>query len=356
MKILVVRLSSLGDVLHLFPAISDLRRRFPDAEIHWLVEPAFAQLVSWHAAVDKVIEAPLRSHKKQWRQIPRLLRGLRAQLKAENYDIVLDAQGLLKSALLARLTGVEVFGFDASSARESFAARLYRKTACIPAGLHVIDKNRQLVEKLFGSDISQPDDFGLELFRTQQMAKELPDEIKGFVDQPCVMLLHGTTWNSKYWPESSWHELVGLLSEQGVHCLLPWGNEDEHRRAQRLATGEYAHVLPRMPLSELVSVLLHTRGFISVESGIGHLATVLDIPGLMLHGPTDPNYSGINGKNCRHIVSGIDCSPCFKRDCPILDTHSGMPPCQLRITVQQVYQFCLEQFVSRYENVIVVRQ
>lgn len=341
MKILVVRLSSLGDILHLFPAISDLRRRFPDAEIHWLVEPAFAEMVGWHSAVNNVITVPLRSHKKSWWKIPKLLRGLKRQLQAEKYDLVLDAQGLLKSALLARLAGVDIYGFNADSARESLAAKFYWKTASVASGLHVIEKNRQLVAQLFDADISQPADFGLEAFRQKQTL--LSDGMDGFSGQPYIVLLHGTTWNSKYWPESSWQELVRLLTEQGWRCLLPWGNEEEHRRAQRLqvAGGELSQVLPRMSLTELMTVLLHARGFVSVESGIGHLATVLDIPGIMLHGPTDPAYSGILGKSCRHITSGLYCSPCFKRDCPRLESQAEIPPCQQAITAQTVFQQCM---------------
>src|SRR5450631_3548205 len=98
MKILIVKLSSLGDILHMFPAISDLRRHFPGAEIHWLVEPAFAEALGWHSAIDKVITVPLRAYKKKWWKIPVILSKLRKQLRAEYYDIVLDAQGLLKSA------------------------------------------------------------------------------------------------------------------------------------------------------------------------------------------------------------------------------------------------------------------
>ncbi|HCI53964.1 MAG TPA: lipopolysaccharide heptosyltransferase I [Gallionella sp.] len=345
MKILVVRLSSLGDILHLFPAISDLRRRLPDAEIHWLVEPAFAEMVSWHAAVDKVITVPLRSHKKQWWRLPKLLRGLKRQLRAEQYDLVLDAQGLLKSALLARLAGVTIYGFDAESARESLAAKCYQKTARVASGLHIVDKNRQLVAQLFGADISQAADYGLAVFRQNQMSR--PASVEGCV-KPSIVLLHGTTWNSKYWPESSWLELVGLLTRQGIHCLLPWGNEAEHRRAQRLqqAGGELVQVLPKLSLTELMSVLLHAQGFVSVESGIGHLATVLDIPGIMLHGPTAPEYSGILGKSCLHITSGLYCSPCFKRDCPRLESKADMPPCQLAITPQQVCQKCGELLVT----------
>ncbi|MDO8343853.1 MAG: lipopolysaccharide heptosyltransferase I [Cellvibrio sp.] len=344
MKILVVRLSSLGDVLHLFPAISDLRGRFPDAEIHWLVEPAFAEMVSWHSAVNKVIMVPLRSHKKSWWKIPQLLRGLKRHLNAENYDYVLDAQGLLKSALLARLAGVDVFGFHADSTRESLAAKFYQKTASVASGLHVIEKNRQLVAQLFNADISLPADYGLDVFRQKKMEESLPKALEGFADQPYIVLLHGTTWNSKYWPESSWLELVQLLTQHGWRCLLPWGNEVEHRRAQRLqaAGGVHAQVLPKLSLTELMQVLLHAQGFVSVETGIGHLASVLDIPGIMLHGPTDPAYSGILGKSCQHITSGLDCSPCFKRDCPRLESKEGTPPCQLAITAQMVFHECMK--------------
>lgn len=343
MKILVVRLSSLGDILHLFPAISDLRRHFPDAEIHWLAEPAFAEVAGWHSAVDKVITVPLRAHKKSWWKIPALLNKLRKQLQAENYDIVLDAQGLLKSAFLARLAGVAVFGFAAGSARESPAALFYQKTAKVADGLHVIEKNRQLVATIFSADITQAADYGLDEFRQKRMHAELSGTLNNFTDQPYVVLLHGTTWNSKYWPEDSWVELIHLLAQQGLRCLLPWGNEVERQRADRLqaAGGEYAQVLSKMSLTELMDVLLHARAFVSVETGIGHLAAALDVPGVMLHGPTDPGYSGILGKSCQHITSGIYCSPCFKRDCPRLQTAQEIPPCQQEIRPLQVYRRCL---------------
>jgi len=303
---------------------------------------------------------PLRAHKKIWWKVPGLLNKLRGQLQAEHYDIVLDAQGLLKSALLARLAGATVFGFDAASARESIATQFYRQTARIPAGLHVIEKNRRLVAALIrqyeaagtgrnqagqepAKTALQPLDFGLGEFRQRQLQTSLNDQLREITERPYLVLLHGTTWNSKYWPESSWQELIRLLARQGLQCLLPWGNENERLRALRLqqAGGEQALVLPKLSLSELTSVLLHARAFISVETGIGHLAAVLDVPGLMLHGPTDPEYSGILGLSCQHITSGVDCSPCFKRDCPKLDIPGGIPACQQKITAQSVYQQCL---------------
>lgn len=348
MKILVVRLSSLGDILHLFPAISDLRRHFPEAQIHWLVEPAFAEVAGWHSAVNKVIPAPLRAHKKIWWKIPALLYKLRQQLRAEKYDAVLDAQGLLKSALLARLAGVPVFGFAVGSAREALAAQFYKRSARVPDGLHVIEKNRQLVAAIFSADISQPADFGLNEFRNERMQTKFSGALKNIVSEPCIVLLHGTTWNSKYWPEASWIELIRLLTQQGWRCLLPWGNEVELDRARRLqsAGGEYARVLPKMSLTELMDVLLYARAFVSVESGIGHLAAALDVPGIMLHGPTDPAYSGILGKACLHITSGIDCSPCFRRNCPRLNNAQHIPPCQQAITPIQIYKQCVELIAS----------
>lgn len=352
MKILVVKLSSLGDILHLFPAVSDLRGIFPDAEIHWLVEPAFAEVAGWHSAVNKVITVPLRAHKKDWWKLPALLSKLRRQLRSENYDIVLDAQGLLKSALLARLAGNVVFGFAAGSAREPLAARLYKKSARVADGLHVIEKNRQLVATIFSADLTRAADYGLEEFSRKQMNAGLSGALMDFTDQPYIVLLHGTTWNSKYWPEASWLELIHLLAQQGWRCLLPWGNEEEHQRAERLqaAGGEYARVLPKLSLADLINVLLHARSFVSVESGIGHIAAALDIHGVMLHGPTDPGYSGVLGKACQHITSGIYCSPCFRRNCPRIQNANEIPPCQQEIKAQQVFQKCQEAMAQNHRE------
>jgi heptosyltransferase-1 len=335
MKILVVRLSSLGDIVHLFPAISDLRRKFPDAAIHYLVEPAFAEMVGWHCAIDKVITVAIRRHKKNWWKLPGILRDLQRKLVAEKYDLVIDAQGLLKSALLSRMAGAPVYGFAADSARESLATGFYQKTASVAAGLHIVEKNRQLIAKLFDADILQTADYGLTAF-TQR-----PIELPISLEAGCIVLLHGTTWNSKYWPELYWQELVRLLTEQGFRCLLPWGNEEEHQRAQRIAVVS-AQILPQLSLADLTALLQQSRCFVSVETGIGHLATVLDIPGVMLHGPTDPDYSGITGKFCIHVTSNLPCSPCFKRNCPRLDVAGEIPPCQLAITPRMVFDECLK--------------
>jgi heptosyltransferase-1 len=298
--------------------------------------------VSWHSAIDKVITVALRAHKKTWWKIPALLGKLRRRLQAEKYDVVLDAQGLLKSAVLSRLPGVPVYGFDANSARESIAAKLYQKTAHIKDGFHIIEKNRQLVGQLFDADITRPADFGLDEFRRDKMEGKLSGMLAELADQPYIVLLHGTTWNSKYWPESAWAELIREFSQQGLRCLIPWGNEVELQRACRLQAtgGEKALVLPKLSLTELMTILLHARAFVSVESGIGHFAAALDVPGVMLHGPTNPGYSGIQGKACQHITSGIYCSPCFKRDCPRIANKLEIPPCQQEIKPQQVYLQC----------------
>jgi heptosyltransferase-1 len=204
------------------------------------------------------------------------------------------------------------------------------------------------VAALFSADISPLADFGLNEFRSERMQTKFSGAFKNIPDKPYIVLLHGTTWNSKYWPETSWMELIRLLTQQGWRGLLPWGNEVERDRAQRLQTagGEHAQVLPKMSLTEMMDVLLHARAFVSVESGIGHLAAALDISGIMLHGPTDPSYSGILDKACLHITSGIDCSPCFRRDCPKLSNLQKIPPCQQEIAPMQVYRQCIELIAS----------
>lgn len=240
-----------------------------------------------------------------------------------------------------------MYGFDADSARESQAAWLYQKTVKLPKGLHVIEKNRRLVSQLFAMEMASAADYGLDKFRHKLLENERPNFLKN-IEQPYIVLLHGTTWDSKYWPESSWIELIQRLVERGWRCLIPWGNEAEQQRAYRLQTagGVHAEVLQKMSLTELMKVLLHARAFVSVESGIGHLAAALDIPGVMLHGPTSPHYSGILGKSCEHITSDIACSPCFKRNCPILN-RVGVPPCQQAITPQQVLALlCLNDPMS----------
>ena len=309
-------------------------------------------MAGWHSAVDKVLAVSLRAQKKRWWKIPALLSKLRRQLRAEHYNIVLDAQGLLKSALVSRLAGSAVYGFAAGSARESSASWLYDKKAKVPNGLHVIEKNRLLLATFFAYDISQPADFGLDKFRRQQLQSELSGALKDTTAQPYLLLLHGTTWNSKYWPETYWEELIRLLVQQGWRCLLPWGNDEEYQRALRLkaAGGEHAPVLPKLSLTELVSVVMRARAFVSVETGLGHLAAALGVPGIMLHGPTDPGYSGIPGKACRHITSGIYCSPCFRRDCPRIQSAQEVPPCQQKILPQQIYQECLALIGSSAEG------
>jgi heptosyltransferase-1 len=126
----------------------------------------------------------------------------------------------------------------------------------VPEGLHVIEKNRQLIAKIFDADIMQAANFGLDKFRHERMQDKFSRALPEITDQPYIVLLHGTTWNSKYWPEASWTELIHLLAQQGWRCLLPWGNEVERQRAHRLqaAGGEQAQVLPKLSLTELMSM------------------------------------------------------------------------------------------------------
>lgn len=348
-RILIVKLSSLGDLLHFFPALTWLHQLQPDATIDWVVEPAFADLVSWHQAVNQVISAPIRQHKKHWWRLPSVLGALKQELNQHSYDLVIDSQGLLKSAWVARLAGAPVAGYGKDSARESLAARCYQRPITVTSGQHIVRKHLALIGGIF--DVEVPDhmpqqtDFGLTPFIQQQHQTPLSAELSLLTDLPFWVMLHGTTWNTKYWPEAHWQSLIQQMISRGQRVLLPWGNEAEYQRAYRLKA-DYSDlqcvVLPRLSLNTLAALMLKAKGVVSAETGLGHIATVLGVPCVMLHGPTDPLYSGIQLPNCHHLSSRLTCAPCLKRDCPKNPVIADQPDCQLQLKPQYVMQFCEE--------------
>ena len=237
MKILLVRLSSMGDVLHTLPALTDLQRARPDLRLHWLIEPAFAPIVLLHSGVARVIPFALRKHKKQWRGLLGALRDLRRDLRAEGYDQILDTQGLYKSALLGRLGGAPLWGLDAASAREPGATRLYHRRFRVAWGQPAISRNRQLFAQALDYPLPEtPPDYGLQgaaaCLRKDTLARPWGE----LVQQPFVLGFHGTSWENKEWREDYWRVLAARLRPAGLRLLLPAGNAREAARAQRIAT------------------------------------------------------------------------------------------------------------------------
>ncbi len=297
MRILIVKTSSMGDVIHTLPAVTDAARVFPDARFDWLVEDTFAEIPAWHPAVDRVIPVALRRWRRQpWQFFVRNeWRGFLHELRTRRYDLVIDAQGLIKSALLTRFVNAPVVGFARHSVREPLATLAYRTQVNVPYEMHAVERTRHL----FAKSLDYPcpadlGDYGLRVFADPKQIRTVQQ----------VVLVHATTRSEKHWPEEHWQQLCWDLSESGFAVRLPWATTVDRERAERIARShQQASVLPRLSLNELAVELLATQAVVAVDTGLGHLAAALDVPALSLYGCTSPGRVGTYGTNQRHLCA-----------------------------------------------------
>jgi len=293
MRVLIVKTSSMGDVLHTLPALTDAMRAIPGVRFDWVVEEGFAQIPSWHEAVDRVIPVAIRRWRKAWfsAAIKAERKAFRDAVRAVKYDAIIDAQGLVKSAaLVTRLAHGVKHGMDWQTAREPLASLFYNRRHHIARQQHAVERTRELFAKSLG--YTKPESQG-DYAIAQHFQRALTSD-----GMPCCVFLHATTRDDKHWPEAHWRELIGLLKDEGLRIKLPWGAPHEEARAKRLAQGfEYVEVLPRLSLEEVAHVLAGAKFVISVDTGLSHLTAALDRPNMTLYGPTDPGLIGGYGKN-----------------------------------------------------------
>ncbi|NNM52315.1 MAG: lipopolysaccharide heptosyltransferase I [Pseudomonadales bacterium] len=318
MRVLLVKTSSLGDVVHTFAALTDAGKVLPGLRVDWVIEEAYAELPRLHPRVHEVIPVALR----RWRRTPwamdtrRAWSELRHRLQ-QPYDVVIDAQGLLKSAWLLRLTQGPRFGFDRACVREPLASWFYDHKISVSRSLHAVERSRRLLAAALGYEVQGDVDYGL------QVAPDMSC-------QEAIWLLHGTTWPTKHWPEGQWRQLAERLSQQGERVMVPFGNEQEQERAQRLVTN-----LPRAGLwqphglARLAAALAGAKAVVTVDSGLGHLAAALQRPVSGLYGPTDTRLTGLYGTTVTNLLGQRPCSPCLQHHCALQKkpTPVGWPPC-----------------------------
>lgn len=286
-SILLVKTSSLGDVVHNLPVASDIRARFPDARIDWVVEEGFADIPRLHPAVRRVIPVAVRRWRRTlfsaatWRE----LRAYREAVRAERYDLVLDTQGLIKSALLARQALGKRAGYAAEAAREPLAARFYDATYAIPKNLHAVERNRWLAAAALGYEPNLPLDYGI-----AAAPLAAPWQPAG----PYCVLLTASSRADKLWPEADWLRLAEVLNARGLACVLPGGSAEERERAARLAARmARAIAAPPMRIAELAQLLAGARVVIGVDTGLSHIAAALGRLTFCLFAGSRPELTGV---------------------------------------------------------------
>ncbi len=286
--ILLVKTSSLGDVLHNLPVVSDIVRHHPNAQIDWLVEESFAALPILHPAVRSIIPVALRRWRGRllsaatWREIA----AFRTVLSAQNYDIAIDTQGLLKSALLMRGAHGLRCGFDRHSAREPLSSMLYQKTFAVATGQHAVERNRQLVAQALGYAPDGRADYGI---RPPSI-----DHPGWLAHQIYAVLLHATSRADKLWGEPNWIALGHYLHQKNIRSILPWGSETERLRSLRLADAIPGAITPpRLTLREAAALLGGAHAVIGVDTGLAHLAAALNVPTIGIYTATDPTLTGL---------------------------------------------------------------
>lgn len=302
-RILLVKTSSLGDVVHNLPIINDLRRHCPDARIDWLVEEGFAAIPALHPGVSEVIPLAIRRWRKHlteggtWRQIG----ALRRHLRSAQYDVVLDTQGLVKSALFSRWAGNTRHGYDRSSIREPLAACAYTHTHAVSKSLHAVERNRQLAAATFGYTLNTPCDYGIQV--APLVAQWLP------ADQPYAVLLTATSREDKLWAEAHWLALGQQLAAKGVRCILPGGLPTERERASRIAAAIGGVAAPALDIPTLAQLIAGARLVVGVDTGLTHLGAALGKPTLAIFCATDPGLTGVYATQPVVNLGGIGEAP-----------------------------------------------
>jgi heptosyltransferase I len=285
-RILIVKTTSMGDVIHALPVVEDILQHFPDAHIDWLVEESFADIPRLHPCVQQVFTVAVRRWRKQWWrcQTWREISAVKRLVTAQPYDVVLDLQGLVKSAVMATWAKGPRHGYDKHSIREPLASYFYPHQYDIAYRQHAVVRMRTLAALALGYAVPQ-DKPAYGLVADEHHSKE-----------PVFLALHATSRDSKLWPENHWVALGQHFAAQGVHMWLPWASASEQARAERIAAQvPQAVVLPKLSLQQLASQMSQAQFAVGVDTGLSHLAAALDIPIVAIYTDTEPAFTGVAG-------------------------------------------------------------
>jgi heptosyltransferase-1 len=305
-EILFIKTSSLGDVVHHMPAITDARRHLPDARLAWVVEEDYAPLARLHPAVDDVIPVATRRWRKRpfapatWREIGRF----RSTLSARSFEAVIDTQGLLRTALIARAVRGTRHGYDRASIREPLACRFYDIRHRVERRAHAIPRNRTLCGLALGYEPKQPPDYGLDRATIAGTAAA----------KPYAVLIHATAQPGKLWADAHWATVARAVRDRGFDVVLPWGAAAERARSETIAVAAgisegNGHVPDRRPLDAVAALIAGASFVIGVDTGLVHIGAALGVPLVAIFIDSEPGLTGPMGGGPIAVVGGKGASP-----------------------------------------------
>ncbi|GKT12657.1 MAG: heptosyltransferase I [Thiomicrorhabdus sp.] len=341
MRVLLIKMSSMGDVFHTFPALSDAQAALPGLTVDWVVEEGFAEIPTWHPVVDKVYPIALREWRKSlWsKQTRSEIKAFFTQINQTHYDLILDAQGLLKSLWVAKKVKGSISGYDWQSVREPLASLFYHAKYPVVKEQHAILRLRQLFAQALNYELidNQAIEYGLDTVDWHK-PKVLTDALG---QDDYVVFLHGTTWESKYWPEDRWIALLAKMNATGLKVVLPWGNLEEQQRAERIeqTTRQDLVWVPEKPLSlNTVSHILNmAKGVVSVDTGLSHVAAALEVPMVVMYRVTDPKLVGADGSKVIRLQS-----PCASMYLKKFDSDQQEETSLEGLSVNEVFNTLME--------------
>ncbi len=344
MRALLIKMSSMGDVVHALPAVTDAAGQ--GVTFDWVVEEAFADIPALHPAVGEVIPIAWRRWRSSLRSSRGELAGFWELLRRRRYDLVLDSQGLVKSGVVAALArGRSKAGFSFASAREAAAAVAYGRRVRVARNQHAIDRQRELFASVFGYCVPAGLDYGI----------ARPADRFRQADH-CV-LLHGTTWESKHYPEHLWREVARRARSAGLDVAVPWGSDAQRARAEAIATTR-TDVLPALNLAELTARIAAARLVVGVDSGLAHLSAALGVPTVVIYGSTDSALTGCRGRSVSNLQANFPCAPCLRRECGYAGPEESLheapvrPACYSRVTPDAVWDAAIRAIADADRNTV----
>lgn len=332
-RILIVKITSMGDLVQLLPAITDAANAIPGIRFDWLVDESFKAVPNLHPAIDKLIQIPYRRWKKNIIQsitsgeVRQFLKNLRSQ----QYDMVIDAQSNLKSAFVTMFTKGTRYGLDSKSVREYGAHWAYQKKISVNRDQNHAKRMRELMANFL--EYPEPvtaADYGVDQTRLPIPDFELPEKF--------VFVTAISSSKDRLWPEPFWQEVLDDIVVAGYDIVLPWWSAEEKARILRLKNNNARiHMIPPLDLTEKASILAKAVAAISIDTGLAHMAAALNIPNVTLYGPTSAKLTGAYGEEQVHLsASGPACSPCLRTKCRYQGESQFKPACLETITPRQV--------------------